>query len=278
MSSLEQKVTAALASVAVTSADLAALIRELEGGIADANENAERERRKALDPLASPDAKAAHELLKTAEFSCERLQALLPRLRQRCQQVAGQEHYDRWAAELDQLVPRYAAAVEQLKSVCEAYEPQLITVLIEAQAVDAEVRRLANTKPFHLSQTNNDGRNLREVELAARGLAGVASGCSLVRDIKLPAFAESNRLAWPLPQPLIAVEVAKQVGAITAHPGANWWKAIEKRNRAVAEESRKPAARQAAEREQRFKEAQERERAADEQRRLERHRALGWPV
>jgi hypothetical protein len=74
------------------------------------------------------------------------------------------------------------------------------------------------------------------------------------------------------------VEVAKQVGAITAHPGANWWKAIEKRNRAVAEESRKPAARQAAEREQRFKEAQERERAADEQRRLERHRALGWPV
>jgi hypothetical protein len=37
-------------------------------------------------------------------------------------------------------------------------------------------------------------------------------------------------------------------------------------------------ARQAAEREQRFKEAQERERAAAEQRRIERHRALGWPV
>jgi hypothetical protein len=82
-----------------------------------------------------------------------------------------------------------------------------------------------------------------------------------------------------LPQPNIAVEMARQVAVIAAHPGANWWKATEERNRAAAAaESRERAARQAAEREQRFKEQQERERAADEQRRIERHRALGWPV
>jgi hypothetical protein len=42
--------------------------------------------------------------------------------------------------------------------------------------------------------------------------------------------------------------------------------------------AREHVARQAAEREQRFKEQQERERAADEQRRIKRNRTLSWPV
>jgi hypothetical protein len=99
-----------------------------------------------------------------------------------------------------------------------------------------------------------------------------------MKDMKLPAFAEPNRLAWPLPQPSMAVEVAMQVATIKRHPGADWHRELDERNRALAEESREHVARQAAEREQRFKEAQQREQVADEQRRIERHRALGWPV
>jgi hypothetical protein len=278
MSALEKKITDALLNEAVTSAKLAALISELEDAIIKANENAERERAKAMDPLASPDAKAAREALKAAEFDCERLQALLPRLKQRYQEVAGQEHYDRWAAEFDRVLPRYDAAVTNLKSVYEDFEEKIVAALVEAQAVDAEVRRLSNNKPYDLPQTNGDGRDLNQVELAARGLSGVAIGCSLVKDMKLPAFAEPNRLAWPLLQPSMAVEVVMQVAALTRHPGPYWYKEIEERNRAIAAEGRRHMAQLAAEREQRFEEAQERERIADEQRRDALRRATGWPV
>jgi hypothetical protein len=73
------------------------------------------------------------------------------------------------------------------------------------------------------------------------------------------------------------VEVALALAAAPP-PRANWWKEIEQRDRATAAESREHMARQAAAREQRFKDQQERERVADEERRIERHRALGWPV
>jgi hypothetical protein len=112
MNALEKKITDALVDEAVTSTRLAALISELEAGISAANENAERERVKALDPLASRDAKAALEASDAAKFNRDRLQMLLPRLKQRYQQVADQEIYNSWAADYDQLLPRYSAAVE----------------------------------------------------------------------------------------------------------------------------------------------------------------------
>jgi hypothetical protein len=260
MNTLEKRVADALANDAVTSTELAALISELEAAIATADAGAEAARVKALDPLASPDAKTALEASQAAEFARDRLRTLLPRLRQHCQAVANQEQYDRWTAEFDRLVPRHDAAVEQLKSICEAYEPKLIAALVEAQAVDAEAHRLANTKPYHLPQANGDGRHLPKVELAARGLSSVVPGCSLMTDLKLPKFNSANELAWPRPQPSMAVDVAQQVAAITRHPGADWHKELEARNRAAAEADRERAAREAAEREQYFKEQQERAR------------------
>jgi hypothetical protein len=278
MNTLETRVAEALANDAVTSTELAALISELEAAIATADEHAQSERAKSLDPLASPDVNVAREAWQQAEFTRDRLCALLPRLKQRYQQVANQEQYDRWAAKFDRLLPRYDAAVAQLKTVCEEFEEKIVAALLEAQAVDAEARRLASAKPYDLPQANGDGRHLIKVELAARGLSGVVPGCSLVTDLKLPKFNSTNELAWPPPQPSMAAEVAQQVAAITRHPGAGWHKELQARNRAAAEESRERAARQAAEREQRLKDQQEREHAADEQRRIERHRALGWPV
>jgi hypothetical protein len=77
---------------------------------------------------------------------------------------------------------------------------------------------------------------------------------------------------------IAAVEVATHVAVMRRHPGADWYKEIAECDRAIAEASREHVARQTRDRELRFKEAQEHERAADEQRRIERHRALGWPV
>jgi hypothetical protein len=277
---LEKKISDALSNNNnLASADLSNLVTETEAAIIAADQAAEAEHARALDPALSPDPVQARAAMEDAAFSRDRLKTLLPRLKHRYQQVADQETYDSWAAEFDQFLPRYNAAVAQLKTVCEEYEAKIVATLVEAQAVDAEVRRFARSKPHHLLQANNDGRDLPEVELAARGLSGVAPGCSFVKDMKLPAFAEPNRLAWPPPQPLSGVEVALALSAsIPRHPGSDWWKEIEQRDRAIAAESRERTAREKVEREQRFKEKQEREHAADEQQRIERHRTLGWPV
>jgi hypothetical protein len=234
------------------------------------------------EPTLANDAQALQyarvEAYRRYDVARDRLDDLLPRLKYRYQQVANQVTYDSWAGEFDQFRPRYDAAVATLKSVYEEFEEKIVAALVEVQAVDAKVRRLARAKPYHLPQANGDERNLPEVELAARGLRGVAAGCSLVKDMKLPAFAEPNRLAWPPPQPSLAVEVAMQVAVMRRHPGAEWSKEIEERNRALAETSREHMERQAVAREQRFKEEQERERAVDEQRRHELRRATGWSV
>jgi hypothetical protein len=203
--------------------------------------------------------------------------ASFQRLQQRYQQVANQEQYDRWAAQFDQCVPRYEAAVANLKSVYEEFEEKVVDALLEAQAVDAVSRSLASAKPHHLPQANGDGRALPEVELAARGLAGVAPGHSLMRDVRLPVFGEPNRLAWPPPQPNMVVQVATTL-PIRRHLGADWYKETEERDRAIAAASREHVARQAAAREQRSKDQQEQERAADQKRRDALRRATGWLV
>jgi hypothetical protein len=50
-------------------ADLATLISETESAIDAADKAAEEERIKALDPIASPDPKAAREAMQAAEFT-----------------------------------------------------------------------------------------------------------------------------------------------------------------------------------------------------------------
>jgi hypothetical protein len=138
MNKLEKKVTDALVDEAVKSTELAALIGELEAAIATADARAEAERAKSLDPLASPDANVAREAWQQAEFARDRLRTLLARLRQRFQAIANQEQYDRWAA---RLLPRYDAAVANLKSIYEEFEEKIVAALVETQAVDAEARR-----------------------------------------------------------------------------------------------------------------------------------------
>jgi hypothetical protein len=58
-SAIEKRVSTMLSSRDATSDDLASLIAETETAIAAADEAAEAERKKALDPALSPDPKAA---------------------------------------------------------------------------------------------------------------------------------------------------------------------------------------------------------------------------
>ena len=102
---LEKQIATALIAD-TTSADLAALIAEAETAINQADATANAERTKALDPVLSPDAKAARETMAAAEFDRDRLHTLLPRLQQRLQQVQAAEYAARWDADFEQVERR----------------------------------------------------------------------------------------------------------------------------------------------------------------------------
>ena len=69
----EQRIIAALTNRDIKSDALASLIVDTEAAIAAAEKTAEAERAKALDPLQSPDADAAHAAMQSAEFAVRRL-------------------------------------------------------------------------------------------------------------------------------------------------------------------------------------------------------------
>ena len=202
----EKQISAALTNRDIRSDALAALIVDTEAAIAQAEQAAEAERAKSLDPLRSPDPAVARQAMEDAAFAADRLRTMLPKLQAKYRVVAARETYAEWASTFEALVPKHAAAAAKLKAIYTEFEAQLVEVLREAKAVDAEVHRVANAKPHHLPQANGDGRNLPTVECAARGLPGVRSDFSLM-NMKLPAFDKPNQLAWPPYEVPLAVQV-----------------------------------------------------------------------
>jgi hypothetical protein len=246
---IEQRITAALNNRAAKSDALAELIVETEAAIAAAEKGAEAERAKALDPMRSPDPAQARQAMEDAEFAVQRLRSVLPRLQQRHQQVAGAELYAEWGQQFDALIPRHKAAAERLRTIYQKVEAELIPALVEARAVDAEVRRVANAKPYHLAQSNNDGRKLPTVECAARGLRGVIPEFSLLQ-IKLPAFDKPNQLAWPPYELPLAVQVAASMVPVASDPRSftgDWWQVQQERAQAAREQQQRAQQEQQAE-------------------------------
>jgi predicted transcriptional regulator len=177
---LEQRVATALVAD-TTSADLTALIAETEAAIIQVDATANAERTKALDPVLSPDAKAAREAMVAAEFDHERLHTLLPRLEQRLQQVEAAEYAARWQLDFDQV----AAKRDELASKYAELYPKLTAELVDlfhrAEAVNKEVSRVNGSAPA------GEHRRLGEVELAARDLESFnTADPSIAKAVQLP--------------------------------------------------------------------------------------------
>src|ERR1035437_3040020 len=83
---LEQEIVAALSDADINSSDLSALIERTEAAIPEADQAAEAARSNALDPVLSPDARAAREAMAAAEFDRDRLYVFLARLQERLRQ------------------------------------------------------------------------------------------------------------------------------------------------------------------------------------------------
>jgi hypothetical protein len=145
--SLEQRIVAAFSDDAITSVALSELVVETEAAITAADEAAEAERAKALDPALSPDRKAARAAMEDAEFARDRLRTLLPRLQQHHARVARAEVKAAWVQDYDRVSAQCDALAEELKSVYCEFAPKLVDILTRSRQLNAEIRRVRSAKP-----------------------------------------------------------------------------------------------------------------------------------
>jgi hypothetical protein len=231
MNTLERRITASLVGD-ITSADLATLISETEAAIAEADATAEMERTKALDLTVSPDATTARETMQAAEFTRDRLRAVLPKLKERLSQVAEQEYAAKWHAKYEALKIERDALAAKLRAVYPEFETKISGLFARIAANDEQLSRRHQARPAGF------GLHLRGAELEARGMEGFTRyQPSIAATLKLPAFEPGERLAWPPPQrPTNPASLAPMaMGEDKRLCSAEWWKVKEEQAQAAAE-------------------------------------------
>jgi hypothetical protein len=219
MTSLEQRIAAALADNDIDSSVLATLIAETAEAVEVADKQAIAAREQALDPITSPDPTKARAAMEAAAFTRDRLRTVLPRLQQHFKEVSSQEEYTRWVAGYEQIKVKRDAAAAELRTLYPEFASKLVDFLLRIEVVDREVERVRSAKPFDAKEANGDGRWLVETELAARGLDhfGVHDH-RILKDLQLPSFSEPTKLAWPPHRPIDWSVVTP----VFRHPGADW--------------------------------------------------------
>jgi hypothetical protein len=164
-----------------------------------------------------------------AEFDCDRLHTVLPKMRKRLSAALNSEQHDRWLEDFKRVRIRRDEAAAMF-----AGYPELAARLVEifrlAQEVDREVHRVNHNAP------DNEHRRLREAELEARGLESFSRATpSLAKTLQLPDHEQPGKFVWPPREPSLAVQVA--TGMIQrSHPGADWASEREERTAALREE------------------------------------------
>jgi hypothetical protein len=262
---LDQRIAAALTDD-VTSSDLEALAAEVEMAVAQAEHEAVEARARALDPSVA-DPTEARAALANAEFAGDRSKAALPRLQARHREIDAAERYTSWRASYDDVVARQSALASELKVLYPAFEAAIIPLLNRIEEVDNEAIRLSFRKPLTADyQHHADGCEPRTVEQMARS----GGGLSIMKDMKLPAWAGNIVASWPPWRPMVSIAASYAISAPPCTP-----EQIAARDAVRQAEAERMAA---------FYEAQERtreEREAAEaraarERDIERRRQAGW--
>ena len=161
---LEQRIARALSGDDVTSDILAILVTEVESGIVAAEETADLDREKALDPVASPDAAKAREAMQMAEFSRDRLRTALPRLQERLEQLQAEEYLARWRDEYEALKVKRDGLAEELRTIYPELETKITDLFTRIATNDAELSSLHQARPAGVAL------HLLGAELVARDL------------------------------------------------------------------------------------------------------------
>jgi hypothetical protein len=241
---LEQRIAESLRPEAkITSTALRELVQEVETGAADASKRAEQAREKALDPTTA-DTSAARREMDDAAFARDRLNAALPKLRERLKEVAEQEEYDRWVVEYERVKAECDEAAKELTTLYVPLAYFLPPLLQRIEQIDQKIRRVSEAKPRAAKAADGDGRWLDSVELTARGMSGYAlNDVSILKHLKLPNWEPGGfAFAWPPqrpPDPSLFAPVVIGDPRLTTD---RWWEVHEERAAAArAAEEKKQA-------------------------------------
>jgi hypothetical protein len=192
---LEERVVAAL-TADLSSAELTALVSETEAAIDAAVENANLERKKALDPVASPDPKKARASMQDAQFFVGRLKTLLPRLESRYYAKRQAENAAQWHADCSVVEDERDALAEELKRY-PTIAAQLAELMCRLAAFENKLSELHLRRPAGIS------RQIQSPELVARDLDSFSRGAPpLSKNLQLPEFGQIDRLLYPPPRRL----------------------------------------------------------------------------
>jgi hypothetical protein len=131
------------------------------------------------------------------------------------QEVQAAEYKARWEPDYQQVEAKRDELAAELASTYPKLVAQLIDLLGRVEECDREASRINGSAPV------NERRRLRDVEPVARGLDLSRAHPSITRELQLPDWVNSSRLAWPPPKTPLALLVAAGSPA-PFHPGANW--------------------------------------------------------
>jgi hypothetical protein len=236
--SLESRIATALTADDITSSGLGELIAETETAITAADQAADEERVKALDPALSPDPKAARQAMEDAAFTRDRLKTLLPRLETRYRETVEAEALAAWRAEADELEPRGVALLAGFAEFYPEMAKRIANHLDDMRAFDKQVDDLNRRRPNGVPALSR-------------------STPALAKDLRIPSPYKTSELWWPPPQPNLALQYLATMPPdpfIASEAAAGVY--LEERHRRMLEDNR----RQIAEAEQRQREFEERQR------------------
>jgi hypothetical protein len=275
MSDLEQRIATALTADDIISSDLSQLIAKTDAAITAADETAEEERARALDPALSPDPKAARQAMEDALFSAGRLKTLLPRLQKRYEDLRAKEYAAAWSTDFKRVEALLNEAAEAFERDYPAAVEQIVALMRRISTVNAEVSYINGHAP-----PGNYPR-LHTVERKVRGHLEQPD-VNIAEQLRLPHLHRNRGpvYAWPPPEQNPGVQLAR---AMMANPDMyavdtmNWHEQIDRRNARLIEDNR----RQVEQAEQRMREREQREAAELEKAKQadrEAYAERGWPV
>ena len=207
----EKRIVAALKDNNLSAADWAELVTATEIAIVEADAEAEIAREALLDPARSPDANKARAKVEATEFAADRLRTLLPRVRDQYRKVAAAEDLKEWYAKQNKLKVGCDALAAELSEVYPRFEAAMVDLLTRVAIHNRAVDEL------HLSRPAGAKGQLLDPELVGRGVESFTRDApSITRELQIPDWQQSSKLAFPLKGLSAGVEVALSMP--TSHP------------------------------------------------------------
>jgi hypothetical protein len=216
---LEQHIVAALDNPNAGSAELNELISETELAIVSAEADITDARAKAADVIAAPtprDARDAINAADAAQLTRDRLNGVLPRLRDKLSAALRSEAHERWLADFKRVQRKLDEAATLFATYPEHAEA-IANLFAAAAEVDKEISRINGAAP------DGEHRRLRSVELEARNLTQFTlDNPSLSQTVQLRDWASSGKSLWPLTSSGSLAAAFADTMAVSYHPGSQW--------------------------------------------------------